>query len=383
MNHRRSEREHPPPYAPNTREPPRTQNPPPPPQGPRYIPRLGEMDPQPFEDEEQRYVYCRNLHSRPALGVADGFEWDVLQTGKLVEIDRENQIYLTGEVVIPLPARSQETIQARPYPHNAEIANVLFEHSNTAGHFNGFYSLVDIHRGILIRTRMEQETSTITTTPGEKIVLEGFHLPKWASRSHFLGSDGLKSRDNVNEWEPIRVPSIDQPHLTYASTEHLALWLAIHGNVIDYPGVNLTDSGWIDKNTVEGYRILRILDPSHGAQHSEFRSFFILIISLPKFYGQLIEVNHLSISPTVKLMTCPYQPKNVSDVARHMAACGITETQADDLLQYGRIYCMDKLTSQPKSTRDVGPWLFIWRRSNMRMLVSDCIPSQDPAFQIP
>ncbi|KAJ3770768.1 hypothetical protein FB446DRAFT_806284 [Lentinula raphanica] len=351
----------------------------------RYIPLFGSIDPDPFEDGEQRFVAIRNLHYRPGHGPAPGFVWDVYVDGKLQE-DRGNlgrRSYEMTERVEPMSIPGQFTRKARSYPVDEHSARGTIRHGHTEGNIAGFYALIDIHRGINLRRHMERECGVYTITAAEGIIEAEFTLPLWAKRSVFMDWHGISSKENVYDWAPIKVPSVEQPHLINSSDRHYAYWIAVHGNIIDHPGVFITDSGFIDLNTIDGYRFLCVLDHAPGAESSKFKELFITLLSLPKCYGQLVEFHGLNIAPLLQLVTCPYEPKTLVDVARHMANCGITESQADSLLQYSRFFCMDKLQSKPRGETEVGPWLGILRCSNLRMLVTDCVPERDPTLPLP
>ncbi|KAJ3769857.1 hypothetical protein FB446DRAFT_791009 [Lentinula raphanica] len=351
----------------------------------RYIPHFGSIDPEPFEDGEQRFVAIRNLHYRPGHGPAHGFIWDVNVNGKLRE-DRGRlgpRSYDMTEKVEPVPAPGPFTRKARSYPGDEHSAKGTIDHGHTEGCIAGFYALIDIHRSISIRRALEKESGVNTVTVAEGIVEAEFSLPPWAKRSIFMDAHGFLSKENVYGWTPLQVPSVEQPHLTNSSDRHYAYWVAVHGTILDHPGIFITDSGFIDTNTVAGHRLLRVLDHAPSAESSKFKELFITLLTLPKCFGQLVEVHGLNIAPTVQPTACPYEPQTIVDVARHMANCGITESQADSLLQYARFFCIDKLQSKLRSENDTGPWLGILRRSNLRMLVTDCVPERDPTLDLP
>ncbi|KAJ3798667.1 hypothetical protein GGU11DRAFT_864501 [Lentinula aff. detonsa] len=351
----------------------------------RYIPHLGSIDPEPFEDGEQRFVAIRNLHYRPGHGPAPGFIWDININGKLQE-DRGKlgpRSYDMEEKVEPTPAPGLFTRKARSYPGDEHSARETISQGHTEGSIIGFYALIDIHRSISLRRILERESGVSTVTVAEGIIEAEFSLPPWAKRSIFMDGHGVSSKENVYDWPSIRVPSVEQPHLTKSSDRHYAYWVAVHGTIIDHPGIFITDSGFIDLDTVAGHRLLRALDFAPSSEASRFKELFITLLTLPKFYSQLVEVHRLNIAPTIQPMTCPYEPKTIVEVARHMANCGITESQADSLLQYARFFCIDKLQSKLRSEDESGPWLKILRRSNLRMLVTDCVPERDPTLELP
>ncbi|KAJ3781571.1 hypothetical protein GGU10DRAFT_336248 [Lentinula aff. detonsa] len=351
----------------------------------RYIPHFGSIDPEPFEDGEERFVAIRNLHYRPGHGPAPGFIWDININGKLQE-DRGRlgpRSYDMGEKVEPMPAPGIFTRKARNYPGDEHSARETISHGHTEGSITGFYTLIDIHRAISLRRLLERESGVSTVTVAEGIVEAEFSLPPWAKRSIFMDGHGVSSKENVYDWPPIRVPSVEQPHLINSSDRHYAYWVAVHGTIIDHPGIFITDSGFIDLDTVAGHRLLRALDYAPSSESSSFKELFITLLTLPKCYSQVVDVHRLNITPTTQPMACPYEPKTIVDVARHMANCGITESQADSLLQYARFFCIDKLQSKLRSENETGPWLRILRRSNLRMLVTDCVPERDPTLELP
>ncbi|KAJ3991252.1 hypothetical protein F5050DRAFT_1812758 [Lentinula boryana] len=314
----------------------------------RYIPHLGSIDPEPFEDGEQRFVAIRNLHYRPGHGPAPGFIWDINVNGKLQE-DRGRlgpRSYDMCEKVEPMPAPGIFTRKARSYPGDEHSARGTINHGHTEGSIAGFYTLIDIHRGISLRRILEQESGISTVTVAKGIIEAEFSLPPWAKRSIFMDGHGVSSKENVYDWPIIRVPSVEQPHLINSSDRHYAYWVAVHGTIIDHPGIFITDSGFIDLDTVAGHRLLRALDHAPSSESSRFKELFITLLTLPKCYSQLVDVHRLNITPTIQPMACPYEPKTIVDVARHMANCGIAESQADSLLQYARFFCIDKLQSK-------------------------------------
>ncbi|KAJ3728097.1 hypothetical protein DFJ43DRAFT_1040903 [Lentinula guzmanii] len=258
---------------------------------------------------------------------APGFIWDININGKLQE-DRGRlgpQSYDMGEKVEPMPAPGIFTRKARSNEHSARET---ISHGHTEGRL------------------LERESGVSTVTVAEGIVEAEFSLPPWAKRSIFMDGHGVSSKENDYDWPPIRVPSVEQPHLINSSDRHYAYWVAVHGTIIDHPGIFITDSGFIDLDTVASHHLLRALDYAPSSESSSFKELFITLLTLPKCYSQVVNVHRLNITPTTQPMACPYEPKTIVNVARHMANCGITESQADSLLQYARFFCIDKLQSK-------------------------------------
>ncbi|KIK49946.1 hypothetical protein GYMLUDRAFT_65475 [Collybiopsis luxurians FD-317 M1] len=332
----------------------------------RYHPGIGTIDPEPFADASERYVSLRLMHFRPGHALANGFVFDIAHSGKLLE--------------------AREKLRPRTYDLTEKpSAQSIFTQANQLGNLNGLYAMIDIHHGISLRRRLEQESGHQTITSAECIVEAQFRLPSWAKRSTNIDGLGFYSKESPYAWESISVPSVDQPKLIESSSHHWAYWLATHGNILDHPGVMVTDSGIIDTNTIEGYRLLHILDPSYTSEQSLFRELFITILALPQLYGQLIEFNHLMVAPEISLTKCPFEPRTLGDVAHHMTSCGLTEHKVNSLLQYSQLFCLDKIHVFQKSKRDSDAevWLQILRRSNLRMLIADCVPQEDPALTLP
>ncbi|KAJ3784230.1 hypothetical protein GGU10DRAFT_376938 [Lentinula aff. detonsa] len=278
----------------------------------RYIPHIGSIDPEPFEDGEEQFVAIRNLHYRPGHGPGPGFIWDININGKLkrteVDLDHEATIW----------ARRSNQCQHQGYSHEKR------ETTRAMNIQHGKPSVTATPKAISLRRLLEWESGMSgTVTVAEGIVEAEFSLPSWAKHSIFM--DG-------------------HPVITL---------VAVHGTIIDHPGIFITDSGFIDLDTVVGHCLLRALNYAPSSESSSFKELFITLLTLPKCYSQVVDVHRLNITPTTQPMACPYEPKTIVDVARHMANCGITESQADSLLQYARFFCIDKLQSKLRRTKPV------------------------------
>ncbi|KIK64675.1 hypothetical protein GYMLUDRAFT_56718 [Collybiopsis luxurians FD-317 M1] len=304
----------------------------------RYHPGIGTIDPEPFADADHM--------------LANGFVFDIAHSGKLLEAQEKlgPRTYDLNEKVQPIPLTNDNfTCQAQGYPVDKPSAQSILTQANQLGNLNGLYAMIDIHHGISLRRRLEQESGHQTITSAECIVEAQFHLPSWAKWSTNIDGLGFYSKESPYAWESISILSVDQPKLIESSSHHWVYWLATHGNILDHPGVMVTDSGIIDTNTIEGYCLLHILDPSYTSEQSLFRELFITILALPQLYGQLIEFNHLMVAPEISLTKCPFEPRTLGDFAHHMTSCGLTEHKVNSLLQYSQLFCLDKIHVFQKS----------------------------------
>ncbi|KAL0562797.1 hypothetical protein V5O48_019281, partial [Marasmius crinis-equi] len=171
------------------------------------------------------------------------------------------------------------------------------------------------------------------------------YAPDWAEHTHFFRIEDhlMTIVDTAETWlsSPCRIISVRTPS-RHTNDKDYATFIFLHYDNRGHLEVILSDSGFIDLDSVKAHRILAEVTPVNRNYVYEFRREFVRLVAWPGLYGQILDRHSISVDTNGKLARCSTEvSRDVVGIARHLASCGISRERADAMVHWGLQYCLD------------------------------------------
>ncbi|KAK1228198.1 hypothetical protein PQX77_008775 [Marasmius sp. AFHP31] len=169
--------------------------------------------------------------------------------------------------------------------------------------------------------------------------------PDWVGHTRYLKlEDATIVSDSAGHWDssPCRIPSIRTPNAK-TSDEDCALFIFVHYDLRGHAGVILTDSGYVQLDSVMAYRTFSSMTPTDRSLTSFYRTSFVRLVTRPGLYAEILESRNIRINPSGRITKCPTKlcKDGIEGIARHFANCRISVALVKNMFHWGMQYCID------------------------------------------
>ncbi|KAE9395899.1 hypothetical protein BT96DRAFT_997278 [Gymnopus androsaceus JB14] len=231
-------------------------------------------------------------------------------------------------------------------------------------------ALINFHRGGGLPNDVgwNKETGTLTTT-GEilraiqqgEVPIPGRTLPEKEqtrlSEHDAIATMAENATTIVTPSSPRRkLPTVSAPGLRDDDLNLHCLWMAIHGDSENSPGVIITHTGHVDKNTVLAWITIRrlwdsiytgrLVDQSTKLiQKTNLTKHFITLAGTPDLYEQELTSAGLVIEPKHQIYPTASTFDKRREVVEHLAKCGFSMLEMERYMVWALQYACDSLNS--------------------------------------
>ncbi|KAK7462325.1 hypothetical protein VKT23_007926 [Stygiomarasmius scandens] len=334
----------------------------------------GTLDTLPFQQSaECMYTCILLIHRR--LGHPENsidIEWDIEHTGKLCTPAAIADIAQEGHI-LPNPRPSPKSaipIERRLTPASSEELNQWIVQSKEPGNWAALDRVRDMIKILNVINHLERTSHYNSFSDAEKSAFNIFLAsPDWAEYDAFpRPRDVRRTTDGPVHWgkNPSTIPRVTTSTTLEGTGNHMYL----HVQPSLRLGVRMTDSGYIDLNSVQAHLIYTKLKPKptvlDGRRVNEedrrvltrFRRTFLHLVSQPYWYSQIVEQCSLTIKTPpnnhqYSRFTAAAVPGFLTErypvvpLAKFLASAGVTIQVIDSMFRWAQQVCIDAQSFLP------------------------------------
>lgn len=256
---------------------------------------------------------------------------------------------------IPLEGTSLSETEQNKF--TADVKSAI-ERSKTPGDFNAAYTVFQNEVRYTLWKLLSSQLAEIGKTPPT--------LPVHLARHHelfrpdqisWIGRFIVEPKGREERRLPrLKLPTVAAPGVWDDNINTHCLWLAVHGDTENSPGVIITHTGYVDKFTVFAWNSLRRLWDSifsggvvdqftKSRQKTNLTRQFITFACIPDLYEQELNQAGATIDPTRTYPPPTSTFEDRTDAAIHLAKCGFSLIDMARYTTWGQQYVCDMLNS--------------------------------------
>lgn len=304
-----------------------------------------------YATNEQLNYAAALIEFRPDEGLPDEVGWgtedgSLVPTGSVLEAIQQGRVPIEAE---PPTKEEQEKL-------NHEVRSAI-ERCQKPGDFNAAYT---VFQNEVLFTLWNLLAKTIPSHSASRLVIPphlALHGQLFRPEMVFwLGRfmpDRRDHEESIREGRK-RLQTVSAPGVNDDDLDWHCLWLAVHGDASNAPGVMITHTGQVDKYGVLGWLTIRrlwdsiykgtLVDTSkRAAQKTNLTRHFLELTCTPDLYEQELKGEGLTIGPQRLYYPPDSTFENRTEVAAHLAKCGISLTDMARYMSWGLQYVCDTL----------------------------------------
>ncbi|KAJ3817305.1 hypothetical protein F5880DRAFT_1618404 [Lentinula raphanica] len=346
----------------------------------------GEGQPE-FDDilyptQDELYAAASLFNYGPADPIHPDFSW-ANDTGALIVTGETAQLIARKggpELVAPIRPSDEDPAIDRGEESAVTAAEKLIERAMQPGNFEALWEANHLTMRAERTLHLEKVLGISrgnTTLPARldaHLQMAKEHQFAWSFRPNlvFSGVPRDTSEDNPIPHPHLANPSLDDPAETHA------LWLLVHGDPVNFPGVLCTQSGHVDLATVRAHLLLRrLLKGIVGEQATyterqrivkrNFTSHFLDIATIPYFYGQKLTELGLVTEQHISFKTSTSAFELLDEVVHHLAECGVSADDMGEAYYWGQQAVLDFMQKHNPGTKEYLRYQRLFKRAAARL----------------
>ncbi|KAJ3766043.1 hypothetical protein FB446DRAFT_794482 [Lentinula raphanica] len=325
-----------------------------------------EFDDILYPTQDELYAAASLFNYGPADPIHPDFSW-ANDTGALIVTGETAQLIARKggpELVAPIRPSDEDPAIDCGEESAVTAAETLIERAMQPGNFEALWEA----NHLTMRAKRTLHLEKVLGISRENSTLPArldAHL-QMAKEHHFACED-----------DPIPHPHLANPSLDDPAETH-ALWLLVHGDPINFPGVLCTQSGHVDLATVRAHLLLRRLLKGIIGERStyterqrivkkNFISHFLDIATIPYFYGQKLTEHGLVAEQRVDFKTSTSAFEHLDDVVHHLAECRVSADDMGEAYYWGQQAVLDFMQRHEPGTKEYRRYQRLFKRAAARL----------------
>ncbi|KAK7444297.1 hypothetical protein VKT23_015309 [Stygiomarasmius scandens] len=311
----------------------------------------------PFPNIEQLYTCIQYGRFRLGFSHMDlDFTWSaetglIVATADIIEHVKRKKLPRAVEIdVNRYPLEGSQSL-----PRSLEGIEKLVEAANQRGNLTGLYRFREAHGLALLLDYLTRESRTSLFIGDEREIIKKSVYPQWAVFTTFINpEEHTQDNDGFAEWEktPSRVPALP-PANTSTPDDKFANYVFVHYEPRSHAGIIMTDSGFVDLDTIAANRTFTAMVPQDHDLISIFKVRFVELVAKPGLYEHILRSQNIRIDTSGSVAPCARTDiDSLITLAKHFAHCGITLTKTNSMLRWAWQYCID-IQSLSTVNRDI------------------------------
>ncbi|KAJ3765318.1 hypothetical protein FB446DRAFT_832458 [Lentinula raphanica] len=341
-----------------------------------------EFDDILYPTQEELFAAASLFNYGPADPIHPDFSW-ANDTGALIVTGETAQIIARKggpELVAPIRPSDEDPAIDRGEESAVTAAEKLIERAMQPGNFEALWEANHLTMRAERTLHLEKvlgisrENTTLPARLDAHLQMSKEHQVAWSFRPN-LAFNGVP-RD-TSEDDPIPHPHVPNPSLDDPAETH-ALWLLMHGDPVNHPGVLCTQSGHVDLATVRAHLLLRrLLKGIVGEQATyterqrivkrNFTSHFLDIATIPYFYGQKLTEHGLVSEQNIHFKTSASAFEHLDEVVHHLAECGVSADDMGEAYYWGQQAVLDFMQRHEPGSKEYRRYQRLAKRAAARL----------------
>ncbi|KAJ3757377.1 hypothetical protein EV360DRAFT_84077 [Lentinula raphanica] len=347
----------------------------------------GEEQSSEFDDilyptQDELHAAASLFNYGPADPIHPDFSW-ANDTGALIVTGETAQIIAQKggpELVAPIRPSDEDPAIDRGEESAVTAAEKLIERAMQPGNFEALWEANHLTMRAERTLHLEKvlgisrENTTLPARLDAHLQMAKEHHFAWSFRPNltYNGAPRDTSEDNPIPHPHLANPSLDDPAETHA------LWLLVHGDPVNFPGVLCTQSGHVDLATVRAHLLLRRLlkgivgeRPMYTERQrivkKNFISHFLDIATIPYFYGQKLTEHGLVAERQINFKTSASAFEHLDEVVYHLAECGVSADDMGEAYYWGQQAVLDFMQRHEPGTKEYQRYQRLFKRAAARL----------------